>query len=162
MIEAERRLLANALLDLSNERFVLLSESCIPLYSFKTVYDYLTKSTTSFVESYDKASPVSRGRYNRRMKPHITIEQWRKGAQWFEMKHELAQEVVTDKKYYLLFKRYCKPGCYSDEHYIPTFLTMKFAKKNTNRTLTWVDWSKGGPYPAKFFRMDVTSSCCSR
>ncbi|THG10593.1 hypothetical protein TEA_012340 [Camellia sinensis var. sinensis] len=29
MVEAERRLLANALLDFSNQRFVLLSESCI-------------------------------------------------------------------------------------------------------------------------------------
>ena len=29
MIEAERRLLANALLDTSNERFVLVSEACI-------------------------------------------------------------------------------------------------------------------------------------
>ncbi|KAL2558989.1 uncharacterized protein Fot_03728 [Forsythia ovata] len=38
MIEAERRLLANALLDFSNQRFVLLSEACIPLYNFSTIY----------------------------------------------------------------------------------------------------------------------------
>ncbi|QHO13305.1 uncharacterized protein DS421_15g514360 [Arachis hypogaea] len=41
MIEAERRLLANALLDFSNQRFVLLSESCIPLFNFSTIYTYL-------------------------------------------------------------------------------------------------------------------------
>ena len=37
LADAERRLLANALLDFSNERFVLLSESCIPVYNFPTV-----------------------------------------------------------------------------------------------------------------------------
>ncbi|KAL3695375.1 hypothetical protein R1sor_009451 [Riccia sorocarpa] len=34
IIDAERRLLANALLDFSNERFVLVSESCIPVRNF--------------------------------------------------------------------------------------------------------------------------------
>ncbi|XP_047952465.1 glycosyltransferase BC10-like, partial [Salvia hispanica] len=53
MIEAERRLLANALLDFSNQYFVLLSESCIPLYNFSTIYSYLLNSTHNFVESYD-------------------------------------------------------------------------------------------------------------
>ncbi|GFS36668.1 core-2/I-branching beta-1,6-N-acetylglucosaminyltransferase family protein [Actinidia rufa] len=44
MIDAERRLLANALLDLSNERFVLLSETCIPLFNFTTQFT-ITSST---------------------------------------------------------------------------------------------------------------------
>ncbi|EEE53819.1 hypothetical protein OsJ_00264 [Oryza sativa Japonica Group] len=38
LVEAERRLLANALLDLSNERFALLSESCIPIFDFPTFW----------------------------------------------------------------------------------------------------------------------------
>jgi len=41
MMEAERRLLSNALLDISNQRFVLISESCIPLFNFSTIYSYL-------------------------------------------------------------------------------------------------------------------------
>jgi len=36
MCDAERRLLANALLDISNEWFVLVSESCIPIFDFNT------------------------------------------------------------------------------------------------------------------------------
>ncbi|CDY26503.1 BnaC09g41650D [Brassica napus] len=39
MVDAERRLLANALLDESNQRFVLLSDSCIPLFNFTTIYE---------------------------------------------------------------------------------------------------------------------------
>ncbi|XP_011072929.1 uncharacterized protein LOC105158025 [Sesamum indicum] len=156
MVEAERRLLANALLDFANQRFILLSEACIPLFNFNTIYNYLTRSTTSFIESYDQWGPVGRGRYNKNMEPHVTLDQWRKGAQWFEVNRELAVEVVSDQKYYNLFKEYCKPECYSDEHYLPTFVTMKFPWMNGNRTLTWVDWSKGGPHPTQFLRSDVT------
>ncbi|TYI94410.1 hypothetical protein E1A91_D02G202200v1 [Gossypium mustelinum] len=156
MIEAERRLLANALMDYSNQRFVLLSEACIPLFNFSTVYSYLINSSQSFVESYDLPGPVGRGRYSRRMRPQVTIQQWRKGAQWFEMDRDLAIEVVSDQIYFPVFQKYCKGACYADEHYLPTFVTMKFANKNSNRTLTWVDWSKGGPHPAKFIRTNVT------
>ncbi|KAL0431060.1 UNVERIFIED_CONTAM: Glycosyltransferase BC10 [Sesamum radiatum] len=158
MVEAERRLLANALLDYSNERFVLLSEACIPLYNFTTIYDYLIKSNTTFVESYDLPGPVGRGRYDKHMRPHVKLKDWRKGAQWFEIDRELALEVISDRLYSLLFKKYCKPACYSDEHYLPTFVTKKFPWKNSNRTLTWVDWSKGGPHPLRFVRSDVSSA----
>ncbi|KAF3646535.1 putative GATA zinc finger domain-containing protein 13-like [Capsicum annuum] len=156
MVEAERRLLANALLDLSNERFVLLSESCIPLYNFTTIYNYIMNSANTFTESYDLLGPVGRGRYNKRMKPWVTLGQWRKGSQWFEVDREIAIDIISDQKYSNLFKRYCKPACYSDEHYLPTFVTMKYWWKNENRTLTWVDWAKGGPHPTKFIRPDVT------
>lgn len=156
MVEAEIRLLANALLDSSNQRFVLLSESCIPLFNFSTIYSYLINSTESYVESYTLEGPVGNGRYNPKMSPEITINEWRKGAQWFEMNRDLALGVVSDQKYFPLFQKYCKGQCYSDEHYLPTFVGMKFASTNSNRTLTWVDWSKGGPHPNRFVRPEVT------
>ena len=156
MIEAERRLLANALLDLSNQRFVLLSEACIPLYDFKTVYNYLINATKSHVMAYDEPGVVGRGRYNYHMYPEISLKQWRKGSQWFEMNRDLAVEVVSDTKYFPIFQKYCKGSCYADEHYLPTFVSIKFWESNSNRSLTWVDWSKGGPHPARFWRTDVT------
>ncbi|XP_059655483.1 glycosyltransferase BC10-like [Cornus florida] len=156
MIEAERRLLGNALLDISNQRFVLLSESCIPLFNFSTVYSHLINSTKNFVEAYDLEGPVGRGRYRHQMSPTIRIEQWRKGSQWFEMDRDLAIEVISDKKYFPLFQKHCKGSCYADEHYLPTFVSMRFGERNSNRTLTRVDWSRGGPHPASFLRNHVT------
>ncbi|KAL2233406.1 uncharacterized protein LOC105156363 [Sesamum indicum] len=156
MIEAERRLLANALLDFSNQHFVLLSESCIPLYNFSTIYSYLINSTQNFVEAYDLPGPVGRGRYSHQMGPMIKLEQWRKGSQWFGMDRDLALEVIADKNYFPVFQHYCNGSCYADEHYLPTFVSMKFGERNSNRTLTWVDWSRGGPHPSKFIRTDVT------
>ncbi|XP_042022875.1 glycosyltransferase BC10-like [Salvia splendens] len=162
MIEAERRLLANALLDFSNQYFVLLSESCIPLYNFSTIYSYLLNSTHNFVESYDLEGPVGRGRYHRDMGPTITLNDWRKGSQWFQMDRSLAIEVVSDKTYFPIFQYYCSGSCYADEHYLPTFVNMKFGERNANRTLTWVDWSRGGPHPSKFIRPDVTNEFLER
>lgn len=156
MVEAERRLLANALLDITNQRFVLLSDSCIPLFNFSSIYTYLAGSTKTFVQAYDLRGPVGRGRYRPQMKPLIKLDQWRKGSQWFEMDRSLALEVVADRKYFPLFASYCKPSCYADEHYLPTFVSTQFGRRNSNRTLTWVDWSKGGPHPSRFMRWDVT------
>lgn len=158
LVDAERRLLANALLDFSNERFVLLSESCIPIYNFPTVYKYLVGSIYSYLDSYDEPSRYGRGRYNRRMKPDIRLRDWRKGSQWFEMNRALAIKVISDTKYYNLFKKYCTPDCYPDEHYMATFVHMFHESLNADRTVTYVDWSLGGPHPASFEDKDVTES----
>ncbi|KAG0480713.1 hypothetical protein HPP92_011571 [Vanilla planifolia] len=157
MMEAERRLLANALLDFSNERFVLLSESCIPLFDFPTVRFYLLNSTVSFVESYDRPSPDARGRYSRRMQPLIPADRWRKGSQWFELRRDLVIEVVADSHFFNAFRRFCHPPCYVDEHYLPTVLAMRFGDQIAYRSLTWVDWSIRGAHPARFIRPRVTA-----
>ncbi|GMH10447.1 hypothetical protein Nepgr_012288 [Nepenthes gracilis] len=162
MLEAERRLLASALLDFSNQRFVLLSESCIPLYNFSTVYSYLINSDRTYVEAYDLPGPVGRGRYSPRMKRHIALSQWRKGSQWFQMDRRLAIEVVSDGKYINLFRRFCKNSCYGDEHYLPTLVSIGFWGRNSNRSLTWVDWSRGGPHPATFGRAQVSVELLER
>ncbi|XP_047177229.1 glycosyltransferase BC10-like [Vigna umbellata] len=157
MIEAERRLLGNALLDFSNQRFVLLSESCIPLFNFNTVYTYLMNSTKIFVEAYDQPGEVGRGRYRPNMRPQISLSQWRKGSQWFQIDRFLALQIVSDNHYFPVFLKYCNPNCYSDEHYLPTFISIKFWKRNSNRTLTWVDWTKGGAHPSRYYRNHVTN-----
>ncbi|XP_019174392.1 PREDICTED: uncharacterized protein LOC109169929 [Ipomoea nil] len=156
LVDAERRLLANALLDFSNERFVLLSESCIPVYDFPTVYKYLTESTHSFIESYDDPTRYGRGRYNTRMKPDIKLHEWRKGSQWFEMNRALAIIIVSETKFYAMFKKYCRPSCYPDEHYIPTYLQLHHGYMNANRSVTYVDWSLGGPHPASYTAANIT------
>ena len=156
MIDAERRLLANALLDISNQRFVLLSDSCIPLFNFKIVYNYLMDSNLSFLGSFDDPRKAGRGRYSPQMWPLINITDWRKGSQWFEVHRDLAMHIVSDTKYYPIFQKHCLMPCYMDEHYIPTLANMLYSEFNSNRSITWVDWSRGGPHPAKFGWGDIT------
>lgn len=156
MCDAERRLLANALLDISNEWFVLLSESCLPLFNFTTIYTYITKSKHSFMGSFDDPSPYGRGRYHGNMAPEVSIDQWRKGSQWFEVNRELAVSIVKDTLYYPKFKEFCQPACYVDEHYFPTMLTIEKPAALANRSVTWVDWSRGGAHPATFGAQDIS------
>lgn len=157
MVEAELRLLANALLDVSNQRFILLSESCIPLFNFTTIYSYLINSTQTYIESYDDVGPTGRGRYKPSLGPTVMVRHWRKGSQWFETDRDSALEVMSDHGYFMLFKRACgKFACYGDEHYLPTWMNVNARERNSNRSLTHVDWSNGGCHPARYRRIHVT------
>lgn len=90
------------------------------------------------------------------MLPDINLRDWRKGSQWFELNRILAVSIVSDTKYYTLFKKYCLPACYPDEHYLPTYIHMFNGALNSNRTVTYVDWSLGGPHPATFTADNIT------
>ncbi|CAN6352529.1 unnamed protein product [Urochloa humidicola] len=162
MLDAERRLLANALLDPANHRFVLLSESCIPLFNFSVVYGYLTGSRHSFVDAFEDPGPGGRGRYPGALAPEVTPEQWRKGSQWFELARDLALLVVADERYYPKFREHCRPGCYVDEHYLPTVMSAVAPAAIANRSVTWVDWSRGGAHPATFGEGDVDEAFLRR
>ncbi|KAG2666117.1 hypothetical protein I3843_15G037200 [Carya illinoinensis] len=162
MCDAERRLLANALLDISNEWFILLSESCIPVYNFSVIYRYVMNSTYSYMGAFDDHGPYGRGRYNRNMAPEVYINQWRKGSQWFEVNRNLAISIVEDTIFYPKFEQFCRPSCYVDEHYFPTMLTIQAGNQLANRSITWVDWSRGGAHPATFGRLDITEEFFKR
>ncbi|KAF3450644.1 hypothetical protein FNV43_RR06733 [Rhamnella rubrinervis] len=155
MCDAERRLLANALLDISNEWFVLLSEACIPLTNFSIVYRYISRSRYSFMGSFDEPGPYGRGRYNGNMAPEVNITDWRKGSQWFEVSRQLAIKIVEDTTYYPKFREFCTPACYVDEHYFQTMLSIETPHLLANRSLTYVDWSRGGAHPATFGQADI-------
>ncbi|XP_019424815.1 PREDICTED: uncharacterized protein LOC109333705 isoform X2 [Lupinus angustifolius] len=156
MCDAERRLLANALLDISNEWFILLSESCIPLQNFSIVYQYISRSQYSFLGAIDEPGPYGRGRYDENMAPEINLTDWRKGSQWFEINRELAVRIVEDTTYYPKLKEFCIPHkCYVDEHYFQTMLTINSPHLLANRSLTYVDWSRGGAHPATFGKDDI-------
>lgn len=156
MIDAERRVIANALLDFSNERFILVSESCIPLFNFTTIYTYLINSNQSYLSTFDDPRPIGRGRYNKRMLPKITLSDWRKGSQWIEINRKLAVKIVSDVTLYPVFKNHCVPPCYMDEHYLPTLVNKICPELTSNRTITWTDWSGGGSHPRSFMRNDVS------
>lgn len=136
LVAAERRLLANALVDVGNERFALLSELCIPLYNFTTVHAVLTGTDTSFVDVI-----VTPARYNPLFleRNNITAAQWRKGEEWFEMDRSLALEVVSDDAYFPTFRERCagQRACLMDEHYVPSRTgTGGAARGCTTRTRT--------------------------
>ncbi|KAJ4964389.1 hypothetical protein NE237_024328 [Protea cynaroides] len=161
MVNAERRLLANALQDPDNQQFVLLSDSCVPLHNFDYVYNYLMDTNISFIDCFVDPGPHGSGRYSEHMLPEVEKRDFRKGAQWFSMKRQHAVIVMADGLYYTKFKLYCKPGmdgknCYADEHYLPTFFHMIDPGGIANWSVTNVDWSEGKWHPKAYRASDVT------
>lgn len=160
MIEAERILLSKALEDPANQRFVLLSESCVPLYNFSYTYGYLMSSSKSFVDSFlDKKE----GRYNPMMFPTVPQDRWRKGSQWVTLVRKHAVVVASDNTIFPVFKRHCKRrpdlglegnnnvrkivqkehNCIPDEHYVQTLLSMsRLEDELERRTLTYTSWNQ--------------------
>lgn len=79
-----QRLLANAMQDPLNARFVLVSESDVPLHSFRHIYHYLMTSRQSFTGG----APVP-------LREHLVGPQtlgkaatqgaWLQGEAWFEL-----------------------------------------------------------------------------
>ncbi|RDY11634.1 hypothetical protein CR513_03669, partial [Mucuna pruriens] len=137
MINAERRLLANALQDPDNQRFVLLSDS------------------------FKDPGPHGNGRYSQRMLPEVAMKDFRKGAQWFSMKRQHAIIIMADNLYYSKFRTYCQPGfegknCIADEHYLPTFFQIVDPGGIANWSVTHVDWSERKWHPKSYRAQDVT------
>ncbi|XP_042991033.1 glycosyltransferase BC10-like isoform X4 [Carya illinoinensis] len=105
MVDAEKRLLANALVDPDNQQFVLLSESILD------------------------PGPHGVGRYSECMFPEVKIDDFRKASQWFSLKRQHAVMAISDSFYYRKFSLYCRPNmdgehCYSDENYLATLFHM--------------------------------------
>ncbi|KAK8261869.1 hypothetical protein V6Z12_D13G217800 [Gossypium hirsutum] len=141
MVDAERRLLAKALLDSDNQQFVLLSESCIPLQNFDYVYNYLMLTNVSFIDSFVDLGPHGSGRYSEHMMPEVETDDFRKGSQWFSMKRQHAIIVMADSLYYTKFRYYCK-----------MIDPVGIAK----RSVTYVDWSERKWHPKSFKAEDIT------
>ncbi|KAG7010745.1 yuiD, partial [Cucurbita argyrosperma subsp. argyrosperma] len=146
MIEAERLLFGAALADPANQRFVLLSDSCIPLHNFSHTYRYLMSSTKSFVDSFLN---VGEGRYNPEMSPFIQREKWRKGSQWIALVRRHAEVVVNDVIIFPLFTNLCKIRDLENEL--------------ERRTLTYTMWNSSIPkgdkrswHPVTFQYSDAT------
>lgn len=158
MIQAERLLFAAALVDPANQRFLLLSDSCVPLYNFSYIYNYLMGSPRSFVDSFLDAKE---GRYNQKMSPIIPKSKWRKGSQWITVIRSHAELIVEDKIIFPVFKKFCKRrppidaskgklniklqkqhNCIPDEHYVQTLLSMnELEGELERRTLTYTVWN---------------------
>ncbi|KAF8042603.1 hypothetical protein BT93_A1058 [Corymbia citriodora subsp. variegata] len=141
MVDAERRLLANALEDPDNQHFVLLSDSCVPLRTFDYVYDYLMHTNISYIDCFVDPGPHGNGRYSKHMLPEVKKTDFRKGAQWFTMKRQHALILMADSLYYSKFRDHCQMV---DPGGISTW------------SVTHVDWSERKSHPKSYRAQDVT------
>jgi hypothetical protein len=117
----------------------------------------MTKSQHNFIDFIDNVSQDVQGKYHRiqhlgKLEPKVSLKQWRKGSQWFEMSRELAIIVLSNTKYYPKFKNILSHSelCLIDEHYLPTVLNILKPTKIANQTLTYFMFPNNGttsPHP---------------
>ncbi|KAL6623391.1 hypothetical protein ACP70R_033270 [Stipagrostis hirtigluma subsp. patula] len=173
LISAARRLLATALIDDPNNRFfALLSQSCIPLQPFPTLYRTLfadhnggpRRRHRSFIEILDD-EPTLHDRYYARgddvMLPEVPYDRFRVGSQFFVLARRHAVMVVRDRRLWNKFKLPClvkrKDSCYPEEHYFPTLLDMQDPGGCTKFTLTRVNWTDSvGGHPHTYQPEEVS------
>ncbi|KAJ0031744.1 hypothetical protein Pint_14041 [Pistacia integerrima] len=108
MMDAERRLLANALKDPENKHFVLLCESSVPLRSFDYTHKYLMYANISFIDCFEDPGIHGNGRYPIQLLPEVEKKHFRKGAQTAIVNIMHAVMTLADTLYYSKFRDYCK------------------------------------------------------
>ncbi|KAG6538941.1 hypothetical protein ZIOFF_004093 [Zingiber officinale] len=184
MIEAERILLRNAIKDSFNERFLFLSDSCIPLYNFSYIYKYIMSTTTSFIDrcylvttlsSLDLFADTKEGRYNPRMNPVIPVYNWRKGSQWVVLTRKHAQVMINDDAVLPEFERHCRRkslpefwrdhpfpadpskehNCIPDEHYVQTLIA-EVRRQGAEPQMLESEFGVGGLGEVKYDRARAT------
>ncbi|XP_073290838.1 glycosyltransferase BC10-like [Primulina huaijiensis] len=176
LVSAARRLLATALLDDPlNSYFALVSQHCIPLHSFKFMYNSLflkpiadpspsTPMYRSFIEILSH-EPQLWDRYVARgknaMLPEVPFDRFRIGSQFFVLTRQHALVVIRDRRLWRKFRLPCfkVDSCYPEEHYFPTLLSMEDPDGCTHHTLTRVDWTGSiGGHPHTYRHVEVSST----
>lgn len=97
----------------------------------QTVYWVSMQEKRSYVDSWRHDS-MNENRWTKKMK--INKKYWRKSSQWFGLVRKHVQVILDDAKIFKAFENYCvydwdfdsmkHRKCFSDEHYIPTLLSI--------------------------------------
>eukprot|EP01025_Chloroclados_australasicus_P018726 TRINITY_DN1995_c0_g2_i3.p1 TRINITY_DN1995_c0_g2~~TRINITY_DN1995_c0_g2_i3.p1 ORF type:complete len:915 (-),score=66.80 TRINITY_DN1995_c0_g2_i3:1189-3741(-) len=169
MVEAEITLLREALRDKYNQKFVLLSENCVPLRTPEVVWAQLMSESLSRVDAcrHDRG-PLNLYRWKKQMRTDsLSKKHWRKSQQWFVLNRAHTELVVRDQHVAEMFKRYCwsyydpiyksQHVCISDEHVIPTLLGTYGLDFETDcqGVGTFTDWKRGGWHPHTYSNVEI-------
>ncbi|CAI5508008.1 unnamed protein product, partial [Closterium sp. Naga37s-1] len=153
-VDAQRRLLAWALLDRDNHLFLFLHHTAIPIQSFSHIYSSLLHSRHSFVAMADDPTAYPRG-----LAPLVPQHKFARSSKWVAVNRPHATAIVADSMFYRAFKLHCpgtaaasnttksgapsasspaahSPACRPDEHYIATFLRTVDPDGVANFTIT--------------------------
>lgn len=179
LVAAARLLLQEALRDPRNQRFLLLSESDVPLWPPGLLYLQMMAEPRSSVRACSPATEQevldSQPKTARLL--GIPLPAWRKSSQWISLTREHARLVADDRQVEPLFAQKCfikwdfrrwRPlgpdgrWCVSDEHYVPTLLALRGEEANCTCSQpggrgspTYTQWP-GGPHPRSFNARDLT------
>ena len=135
LVEATRNLLEEAFKDPANQRFLLLSETHIPLWDPLTVYRVAMNEQRSSINAYFHDN-MDTQRWTKKMAPVVPKENWRKNQQWWTLVRSHVDLILRDSEIVRVFQEHCifemefnadkiyHRKCFSDEHYFATYVTV--------------------------------------
>jgi hypothetical protein len=138
-VEANILMLKEALKDKLNKKFILVSDSCIPIVPFDDLYKELMKDDKSIINIFYNQMQ----RYDQIIKPQFSKDKFTKSAAQglvFNRKH--AELLVTSLEHY---KNNWKNMECVDEHYFCNILREldpNFELNNKNNKFTFDIWNK--------------------
>ena len=161
---AMRAVLAEGLKDERNQVFLTVSDDSVPLHPPTVFY----QSSLNFPVSRINAclgSERTTARWHESMNAAptpVTLDDWRKSSQWFQIKREHAAPLVQDTGIEATFRDYCyedahHPVCASDEHYPATVLSMLGHALQTDcqGSVMATEWRGGGAHPYTYQADDI-------
>jgi len=146
LIKATNNLLKAAYQDPTNEFFVLVSDSCIPMYDFDVTYNKLIKENKSWVYYYIWDDIENNIR--KKSITNMNFDLFYKQSQWMVLKRDHVK-FILDNDYTDNFNKSIVP----DEHYYINLFKkyyQNFDEENINYPVTVVDWkNKTEPFHPK-------------
>ncbi len=153
LVNATLELFREAYKDKKNKLFILLSDSCIPLYNFDYIYNYLITTNKNICPIMYFEPPKLKYRYIALKDVNfIPYKNFQKTSQWCVMKRNAVEFLIdADNNYTDLYTNMFAP----DEHY---FINMfdKYHIKYLNNRVTFDNWeeesenSKHRPLPKTY------------
>jgi len=157
LVKATLKLFKTALADPSNKMFVLVSDSCIPIYNFDHIYNELISSQTNIISPHSQQNQYTILRYNQiKDKKFLPKSKFRKVSQWLAVNQETAHFLVTTNHTNQYQNMFCP-----DEHYFANVLD-KYNKPYEKRKLNFDNWDDPSldprfrPYPKTY--TEISSS----
>lgn len=139
LVKATILLLKEALKDDKNRKFILLSESCIPIRSFKNIYQRMSGTTLSFIYYFWGKDPTSQKRYRQMTGEHnIPSDKFLKQSQWMILDRVVVPSIINND-----MTQYYDKMLAPDEHYFINLLYLRgrdiFHRRIKNHKITYVD-----------------------
>jgi len=151
IVKAMNNLLKEAIKDGTNQKFIFVSESCLPLHNFDKIYSYLEKTDKS-IFSLGNASGQHMKRFEYLKKPEklgINKDTFYKAETWSILSRKHVELILDNSKYFLeTFNDVYVP----EEHFNPTLILLKDKRESfINQSTTYVHWNEiGAPHPYFF------------
>jgi hypothetical protein len=150
LVQATINLFKEAFLDDNNKKFILLSETCLPLYNFNYIYNKILENNITYIHHLPwDTNKMKKERYSKLLnQEQIDFKYFRKQSQWLIFSRDDYTFLINHIKHINDYKNMFAP----DEQFFINLFT-QYKRQFINQMTTYVDWSNKTT-PMEFNKLD--------